>query len=282
MVQVLHHRHPAQQIGKDVLIAPVKGDQPVRHPHKAGLTGQGLPLPQGVGPNGRNGQDRRSAALPALEELNDGLAVLLPVHHNVLHGAAQGGLDGQGHPVRGLHQSGHRPVDALQNAPVRLVHHQLHRPGEALPLPLHVRQQPDAGGQGVLLHLCLHVGLFAALRLLPALLLQQGIALGGVAPLVQGLLCLVLLSLGLGQLGLGGGGLLLQLCQLPADGPVPVQYLLGRGGQGRAQGTGVGGIRLGQGLAVPQALQLLLQLSGGLSVLLHFLPLDLDGLGTRR
>ena len=66
VVQVLHHRHPAQQIGKDILIAPVKGDQPVRHPHKAGLTGQGLPLPQGVGPNCRNGQNGGPAALPAL------------------------------------------------------------------------------------------------------------------------------------------------------------------------------------------------------------------------
>ena len=126
------------------------------------------------------------------------------------------------------------------------------------------------------------MGLFAALRLFPALLLQQSIALGGVAPLVQRLLGLLLLLLRLGQLRLGGGGLLLQFGQLPADGLIPVQHLLGGGGQRRAQGPGLGGIRLGQGLAVPQALQLLLQLSGGLSVLLHFLPLDLDGLGTRR
>ena len=52
------------------------------------------------------------------------------------------------------------------------------------------------------------------------------------------LLGLLLLLLRLGQLRLCSGGLLLQFGQLPADGPVPVQYLLGRGGQGRAQGTG--------------------------------------------
>ena len=43
--------------------------------------------------------DGGPAPVPALQVLNNGLAVLLPLHHEVLHGPAQGGLDGHGVPV---------------------------------------------------------------------------------------------------------------------------------------------------------------------------------------
>ena len=75
------------------------------------------------------GQEGAPTAVPALEVLDGGLAVLLPLHHNVLHGAAQGGLNGHGAVVGHVEQPGHRAVNSLELAPPSLPHHQLHRLG---------------------------------------------------------------------------------------------------------------------------------------------------------
>ena len=98
-VQILHNGHPAQQVGKDVLIPGVERDEPVGHPHEAGLLFQGVPLLEKARADGAEGQDGGPAPVPALQVLDDRLAVLLPVHHQVLHGPAQSGLDGHGVPV---------------------------------------------------------------------------------------------------------------------------------------------------------------------------------------
>ena len=101
-VQIFHDGHPAQQVGKDILIFRVEGDEPVGHAHEAGLLFQGVPLPEEARADGAEGQDGGPAPVPALQVLDNRLAVLLPVHHDVLHGPAQGGLDGHGEAVRDL------------------------------------------------------------------------------------------------------------------------------------------------------------------------------------
>ena len=217
--------------------------QTVGHPHKTGLSLQLTGLPQLVGPDGAQGQNGGPAAVPALQVLDDRLAVLLPVHHDILHGPAQGGLNGHGILVGHLQQVGHRAVDIPQAPPLGLPHDQLHRLGVALVDLLHFGQHFDAGGQGILLHAQLHIPLPGLLRLLPAALQAQGIAGDDVfhaVPLLQGLIQLLL-----GLLHVLAGVLqpLLQGGKLPAQALVPVQHLL----------VGVGGLH---GLPVPQLLQL--------------------------
>ena len=254
-VQVLHDGHTAQKVGKYVLISGVEGDQLIPHSHKAGLPGQALGLSQFPRADGADGQDGGAAPVPALQIVDDGLAVLLPVHHDVLHGPAQGGLDGHGVPVGHLQKVGHRAVDVFQPPPLGLSHDQLHRLGVALVDLLHLGEQLDPGGQGVFLHLQLHLAVLHLLRLFPAGFGPEAVAvddvLGGV-PLLHGVVVLLL----------GGADLLFRLVQpllqfmgLPADGLVPVQHLLGGGGQGGQQGLGLGGVGGAQILPLPQLLQ---------------------------
>ena len=110
--------------------------------------------------------------------LDDGLAVLLPVHHDVLHPSPQGDLDGQGVPAIGLHQIGHRAMDALQAA--LCAAHELDRLGEALVLLLHLRQQTDTVLLGVHLPGQLLLEVLGALRLLAAAVHSQAVTLNDI------------------------------------------------------------------------------------------------------
>ena len=65
-VQVLHHHHPAQQVGEHIPVPGVELHQLVGHPHKAGLPLEAARLPQVVGSDGAQGQDGGPAAVPAL------------------------------------------------------------------------------------------------------------------------------------------------------------------------------------------------------------------------
>ena len=145
VVQVLHHRHPAQQVGKHVPVLGLEGDQLISHPHEAGLPPEGLSLPQLPRPDGAEGQNGGPACVSALQILDDGLAVLLPVHHQVLHGAPQRGLNGHGVLLRHLQQVGHRTVDMLEASPLGLPHHQLDRLGVALVELLHLGEHLHPG-----------------------------------------------------------------------------------------------------------------------------------------
>ena len=165
-IQILHHRYTPQQIGKHRPVPGIKLDQLVRHPHKAGLPGQALRLPQFAGPDGAEGQDGGPASVPPLQILDDGLSVLLPVHHQVLHCAPQRGLNGHCVLVRHMEQSGHRAVDVVQRPPLDLPHDQLDRLGVPLVELLHLGEHSDPGGQGIFIHLEADMALSGLLRLL--------------------------------------------------------------------------------------------------------------------
>ena len=143
LVHILGDDHPAQQAGEDGSVLRVKGDDGVPHTHKARLPLHRL-VPEIRWADGVHGQNGGPACVSALQILDDGLAVLLPVHHQVLHGSAKGDLDGHGIPVGHVEQPGHRPPDAFQSAPARLAHHQLYRLGVTLVHLLHLGEHMDA------------------------------------------------------------------------------------------------------------------------------------------
>ena len=101
-VQILHDGHPPQQIGKDIFVPGVEGDKLVADAHKAGLVFQLLPVLEVARADGADGQNGSPPPVPALQVLDNRLAVLLAVHHDVLHGPAQGGLNGHGVPAGNL------------------------------------------------------------------------------------------------------------------------------------------------------------------------------------
>ena len=260
-VQILHHRHAPQQIGKYRPVPGIKLDQLVRHPNKARLPGQAPRLPQLAGPDGTEGQDGGPASVPPLQILDDGLSVLLTVHHQVLHRTPQCGLNGHCIPVRHMEQSGHWAVDVVQGPPLDLSHDQLDRLGVPLVEFLHLGEHPDPGGQGVFVHFKADMALSGLLRLLFPPVQPQGIARDHIFHCV-------LLLLRLPQLLLCGGGfrsrLLLppvQPAELLAHRLVPVQHLLGGGSQGGQQGLGLMGIGCLDRLLPPQLLQFLSQSS---------------------
>ena len=270
-VHVLGHHHPAQQIGKDVFVSGVELHQPVPHAHEAGLVLHGG-IPELGGADGAQGEEGTPTAVPALQEGDGSLAVLLAVHHDVLHGAPQGNLHRHRVGVGHVDQSGHRAVDVAEVPPLGLPHDQLHRLGVALVELLHLGEHMDPGGEGVLVHLELPVGLLGGLHLPLPGLGTHDIAADDVA---QGLPVLF----GLFEVGrdlpghrMSGGELLLPGGELLPDGLVPVQQLLGGGGQGGEEGLGLSGGGVLHGLLLPQGLQLALQGTGAAALVLVGLP----------
>ena len=161
-----------------------------------------------------------------------------------------------------MDEPGYRPVDVPQAAPVGLPHHQLHRLGVALPVLLHLGEQLDPGGQGVLIHPQAGVALLSLGGLLLPALQPQGVAGDHVLDAVPLLPGLFQLLVRLPQVGAGKLQPLLQASQLLAHRLVPVQHLLGGGGQGGEKGLGLVGVGGLGGLLPPQGLQLLGQGTG--------------------
>ena len=168
-------------------------------------------------------------------------------------------------------------MDVTQRTPPGLPHHQLDRLGVTLMLPLHLGEQLDTGGEGVLLHLQLDLGVFGLVPLLLPGIHAKLVALDHIPDRVPLLHRVVVPAL-------GGTGLLLSLLQpvlqlvgLPADRPVPVHNLLGRGGQGGQQGfrlCGPGGAQVSPGA---QLLQLAGQCPRGAGGLLRLPASGLQG-----
>jgi len=141
-VQILHHHGAAQQALEDAVILPVIFDQVDGQPHKAVFAAD--VLPQCVAPDGGHRQEGGPPAIALLQVADGGLAVLLPVYHDVLHTRAQRDLQRHRVLFLCLDQAGHRAVNAPQGLLLRRLHYQLYRVGEALVLLLHLRQQADA------------------------------------------------------------------------------------------------------------------------------------------
>ena len=171
LVHILGHHGAAQQVGKDLLIPGVKLDEFVAQAHKAGLPAHAL-IPEVGRPHGGQGQEGAPTAVPAFQVLDGGFAVLLPLHHDMLHSAPQGDLDGHGAGVGHVDEPGHRAVDPPKLALLGLPHHQLYRFGVALIHLFHLGEHMDAGVQGVVLHLEFDV----------ALLRLPGLPLPGLQP----------------------------------------------------------------------------------------------------
>ena len=260
-VHILGNHRAAKKALEDVPVFFIKGDQAGGQPHKAELILHAL-LPQLAAPDGGERQEGGPAGVPLLEVVDGALGVLLPVHHDVLEPRPQGDLNGQSVLPVGLHQAGHRSVEAPEAASG--LAHKLDSLGKALVLLLHLRQQADAVVQGAGVHGQLHPllrgggGLFLpllhpqavagddvghGLRLVPGVL--QGTAVG------PGLLLRLL------QLGRGGGELTLHRS-------LPLCNLAVLGGQGGGVRPAVGGGGHGDGLLGPQGLRLVLHSAGRL------------------
>ena len=254
-VHILGDHRPAQQIGKDLLILFLALNELVAQPHKAGLVHY-VGLLELSGLNGLEGQEGAAPPVPTLQILDGALAILLPLHHHVLHGGAQGGLDGHGVFSRDPQKPRHRPQDPFELAPLRLPHHHLHRFGIPLIELFHFSKHVDAGLQGAELHLKLHMLLISLLKLFGPAGQPQGIAADDIFNGVPVLPGLSQFLFGLLGLGLGGGKPLLTLGELLADCGVPVQHLLGGGGKGGEKGLGLGGGGGLHRLLLPQGLHL--------------------------
>ena len=271
-VQILHHHGAAQQVPENTVILLVIGDQIGGDAHKAVFTGH--ILPQRLAADGRHGQEGGPAAGALLQVTDGGFAVLLALHHNILHSAAQRDLQRHGVLLLRLHQAGHRAANAPQALFLRRLHHQLDGVGEALVLLFHLHQQPDAivqrrhvHGQLQFLRLRVSGALFATLHL-------QAVALNDIADRLRFLLRLVQKAavlfgflFALRQLFLRGGQLrfrpLPAFFDLPKPGTQRRQFLLAISGgrqqqrllrpQGFRRAAGAGGT-VGQRLHLPQQL----------------------------
>ena len=120
-VQILHHHGAAQQVPENAVILLVIGDQIGGDAHKAVFTGH--ILPQRLAADGRHGQEGSPAAGALLQVTDGGFAVLLALHHNILHSAAQRDLQRHGVLLLRLHQAGHRAANAPQALFLRRLHH---------------------------------------------------------------------------------------------------------------------------------------------------------------
>ena len=149
--QIRGYYNSPQQVGKDGGILLIKGDQAVPHPHKAILFLH-PPVLKLRRTDGVHGQEGGPAGIPAFQPPNGLFAVLVPLHHDVLHGATQGDLNGHGILVRHMQQAGHRATYPPQAAPLGLSHEQLDRFGISLIHLLHFREQLDAGLQVICIH----------------------------------------------------------------------------------------------------------------------------------
>ena len=269
-VHVLGNDDTAQQVGENVGVALVKGNERVAHADETVFLFHGLVAEIGRF-DGIHGQESGAAAVAALQPLNCVLTVLIPLHHDILHGAAQSDLNGDGVLVGYVEQSGHRTVDALDAAPLRLIHHQLDRLGVAFVHLLHLGQQADAGVQIVLLHLQVAVLFLSLIHLalagLTAHLITGDDVAGGVTVVgdtLQLLLHLRSALLCFGNAILLGQDLLPQLF-------LPVQQLLGRGSQCGQQFLGLAGRGAFQTFPFLQGFQFTAQSAGGAEGLVHLL-----------
>ena len=122
---------------------------------------------------------------------------------------------------------------------------------------LHFGKHADTGGQGILLHLQLHMAIFGLLRLLPACIQTQSIAVDDIFDRVALLFrpgtlfprfILLLLFLLHARV---------HFAQFLPDSLVPVKDFLSCCCEGRQQRLGLGGIGLLGGHALTQLLQLL-------------------------
>ena len=258
-VQILRHHGAAQQVVNDILVLGVECHQPGGDAHEAELILH-APLPELLAPDGGEGQEGGPAGVPLLQVADGGLGVLLPVHHDVLQPRSQGDLDGQGILAVGLHQIGHRAVDAPQAA--LGVHDRLDRLGEALVLLLHLCQQPAAVLQCLDIHRQLDPPVRRGGGLLLPLLHPQAVAgddVGGGLRLIPGVLqgTAVLLCL------LPGGlELLLRGGSVPLRGLLPLPDLRSLClGSGQLRPCVRGGGH-GHGLLGPEALRLRLGPAG--------------------
>ncbi len=271
-VQVLRDDRPAQKVLKDVGIPGVKAHQAGGDAHKAELRLH-APLPELVAPDGGEGQEGGSAPVPALQEGDGALGVLLPVHHDVLQSRPQGDLNGQGVLPLGLHQVRHRSVDAPE--PALLLADQLHGLMEALVVLLHLREEPDTVVVGSHLHGELHLLLGQRGGLLPPLLHPEGMSLydiGGGGGLVLGVLQGS--PVGLGLPGLFREPLLRRLPVRLGGGAAIGEGLVLRQ-DGGLLGPRVGGSGHGLGLPGPEGFRLL---GGAAGLLRGGLGLRQDGL----
>ena len=166
-------------------------------------------LPEFVAPDGGHGQEGGAAAVPLLQKADGALGVLFPVHHDVLHAAAQGNFDGDGVFLASGHEAGHGAVDAPEDALFCGVHDHLDGLGEALVLLFHLAEEVDAGAEVVVLHGEVHLPLGGLFGAASAAVHFQAVALddvGGGPFVLPGLVQQRLIGFGL---GLGGGFLLL-------------------------------------------------------------------------
>ena len=250
--------HPPQQVGKDVGVLPVKGDDGIAHAHEAVLLFHAL-VPEVGGAHGVHGQEGGAACVPALEVADGVFAVLVPLHHQILHGAAQGDLNGHGILVGHMDQPRHRTPDAPQAVSLGLAHHQLDSLGIALVQLLHLGQHFDAGIEVVFVHLQAAVLLLGLVQLpLPGLEAHL-VAADDVSGRVPVLGDLVQLLPGAVQRFSRLGRLVLLLLELLAQPFLPVVQLLGGGGQGGEQFLGLPGGGGLQPLPFLEALQLIVQ-----------------------
>ena len=258
-VQVLHHHSAAQQVVYNIPVRGVEGHQPGPQAHETEFVLHAL-FPELVAPDGGEGQECGPAGVPLFQVADGGLGVLFPVHHDVLQSRPQGNLDGQGVLAVGLHQIGHRAMDAPQAALGAA--DELDRLGEALVLLLHLRQQAAAVLQRPRVHGQLDPPLRGGGGLLLPLLHPQAVArddVGGGLRLVPGILqgAAVLPRLLPGGLELLLRGGPVPLCGLPPL--LDLVLLRGGGGQFRPRVRGSGH---GDGLLCPQARRLVLGAAG--------------------
>ena len=183
--------------GEYILVLGVIADQFRGDAHKAPLTLQAVLL-NGVGPDGIHGQKGAAAGIPAFQVSDGGLAVLLPLHHDILHGAPQGDFDGHGVLVGHLQQPRHRAPDPRELTPVMGLHHRLDGFGIALIQLLHLREHVNPGCQGIFFHGELHHQIVGGGQLFLPGLAAQLVAvddIGHLVPLFPGLGQLLALGL---------------------------------------------------------------------------------------
>ena len=143
-VQLLHNDCPAQEILHYAPVPVFTADQPGGHSHKAPATVDSGLL-QRAGRHGAEGQEGGPAASCALQKPNGRLGVGFCVHHNLLHGGAQGDLYGCGKPVLGVNEVGHGAVDMQKATPPTLLHDATDRLVITLKILFHGPVDPGLG-----------------------------------------------------------------------------------------------------------------------------------------